>query len=192
MELISLLMGTGLTRYEAQAYAALLACESATGYEAAKCTGISRSNIYLALEGLVEKGAACRIEGEAVRYAAVPAAEYCENKKRAYLSLLSEIRSAAPVRETAPEAYITVTGDGHIVDKMRNLIAHARERVYVSQSAAVCRLIEPELADAVRRGLRVVVVTTQPFALAGAELCYTEKDDAQIRLIADSSSVLTG
>ena len=59
----------------------LLKSGQMTGYEAAKQTGISRSNTYTALAGLVDKGAAYVLEeGKVTRYTPVPAAEFCSNK----------------------------------------------------------------------------------------------------------------
>ena len=57
MDIIEKLTYFNLTRQEATLYLTLLAEGRLTGYEATKLTGISRSNTYTALAGLVEKGA---------------------------------------------------------------------------------------------------------------------------------------
>ena len=51
----------GLSRQEAAIYLCLLQNEELTGYEVAKLTGISRSNVYNGLASLVEHGAAALI-----------------------------------------------------------------------------------------------------------------------------------
>ena len=56
MEIVERLMHFNLTRQEATLYLLLVKAGRLTGYEAAKQTGISRSNTYTALAGLVEKG----------------------------------------------------------------------------------------------------------------------------------------
>ena len=58
MNLIEGLTNFNLTKQEATLYVLLLKSGQMTGYEAAKQTGISRSNTYTALAGLVDKGAA--------------------------------------------------------------------------------------------------------------------------------------
>lgn len=58
MDLNDALMCFGLTRQESSLYLTLLSDGALTGYEAAKRTGISRSNTYTALACLVDKGAA--------------------------------------------------------------------------------------------------------------------------------------
>ena len=70
-----------LTRQEASIYESLLKNGKLTGYEAAKLTGISRSNVYAALASLCEKGAAYIEENETgKKYLAVPVQEFCEEK----------------------------------------------------------------------------------------------------------------
>ena len=58
MNLIEGLTNFNLTKQEATLYVLLLKSGQLTGYEAAKQTGISRSNTYTALAGLVEKSVA--------------------------------------------------------------------------------------------------------------------------------------
>lgn len=192
MDLTEALEATGLTGYEARLYLTLLADGPLSGYEAAKLSGISRSNVYLSLKALQEKGGAEKIDGDVAKFIAVPAAEYCAGRERRYREVLDYIRASAPHRKTAPDAYITVNGDRNIIGKMKSLVSSASARIYVSQHEAECRLVKEELAGAVRRGLRVVLVTSGGFSVEGAETVHTEKKRGQVRIIADSACVLTG
>ena len=54
---VEYLLHFGLTRQEALIYVELLVKGKQTGYEIAKETGISRSNVYSVLAALAEKGA---------------------------------------------------------------------------------------------------------------------------------------
>jgi DNA-binding MarR family transcriptional regulator len=63
VQMIEKLTLFGLTRQEATIYINLFQNGASNGYEVAKATGISRSNVYNALAGLVEKGAAYLMEG---------------------------------------------------------------------------------------------------------------------------------
>lgn len=192
MELANLLAKTGLTGHEARLYALLLGGQSYTGYEAAKATGISRSNVYLALEGLADKGGAYRIEGEAARYTAVPIEEYLRNIARDFTALLANIRRLAPHPLQPPESYVTITGDDKIRHKMCNMLDGAQQRVYLSMALPIVQSLIHPLGQAVARGLKVVITTDAPFALEGAQVYHTQKPPAQVRLIADSQQVLTG
>lgn len=61
----------GFTPTESLAYEALLALGPASGYAVAKQVSIARANAYQALNGLVAKGAAVRIDANPQRFRAV-------------------------------------------------------------------------------------------------------------------------
>lgn len=192
MEITDLLAKTGLTGHEARLYALMLDGQSYTGYEAAKATGISRSNVYHALDALVDKGGAYRIDGEAARYIAVPIEEYLANIARDFSALLAHIRHLAPLPMQPPEAYITITGDDKIHHKMHNMIDGAQQRIYLSMGLPIVHSLHDALGHALHRGLKLVVITDAPYRLEGAQVYHTRKPGAQVRLIADSQQVLTG
>ena len=77
--IVDKLILVGLTRQEASVYICLLKCGELTGYEVAKETGISRSNVYSTLSALVNHGAAYLKEASSSKYVAVPMEEFCEN-----------------------------------------------------------------------------------------------------------------
>ena len=77
--LIENLISFNLTRQEATIYVALLTHGEMTGYEVAKETGIARSNVYSALQSLVEKGALYLLEGETTKYVPVAADRFLKN-----------------------------------------------------------------------------------------------------------------
>lgn len=192
MDTVELLTHFGLTKQEATIYRTLLCEGCLTGYEAAKLTCISRSNSYTALAGLVEKGAANLIEGTATRYVAVPPEEFCNNKIEELKDYKQQLLSSTPAQNKEPDGYITISGEKHILRKMKNMLSQASARVYLSVSMEIAELVLPELHSAIKRGLKVVVISNYPFELEGAIVYHAEKTQKQIRLIADSSCVLTG
>ena len=181
MNLIEGLTNFNLTKQEATLYVLLLKSGQMTGYEAAKQTGISRSNTYTALAGLVDKGAAYVLEeGKVTRYTPVPAAEFCSNKISCLEEIKKDILQQLPVLNNDPEGYITIKGAQEIINKLRNTVRQAQARIYLSANSRMLELLLPELQAALQRGL------------PGA-ICYgTNKQSEQIRLIADSHTVLTG
>ncbi len=192
MDLVELLGYYNLTRQESALYLLLCSEGKLTGYEAAKASGISRSNTYTALAGLVEKGAALVEEDTATRYLPVPVEEFCSNRIRRMQEYRELLVGAAPKRRETGEGYITVKGEANIMDKMKNMIDAAKERIYLAVSEQTLSLLLPQLCSALRRGLKVVVITDPPFELEGVLVYHTETERHQIRLIADSKSVLTG
>ena len=192
VNLIDCLMKTGLTRHESELYVALSREGDMNGYEAAKVTGIPRANAYQALAGLTDKGGASMIEGQVLRYTAVPPQEYCDNVCRHMIDVLDQIKKDCPVGKIQSEPYITITGFQHIVDKMKNIIDQAKERVYISFSETETPYVKDELLRACERGLKVVAITSGNLVMQGAIIHTINKRSGHVRLIADSSQVLTG
>ena len=193
MELIEGLTHFNLTKQEATLYVLLLKEGYLTGYEAAKQTGISRSNTYTALAGLVEKGAAYVLEeGKVTRYTPVAPEEFCTNKIDRLKEIKQKVLSQLPVLKSDAEGYITIKGELEIINKLKNTVRQAEARIYVSANKRVMELLKSELVDALDRGLKVVIISDKQFTLPQA-ICYgTEKQNEQIRLIADSQTVDTG
>jgi HTH-type transcriptional regulator, sugar sensing transcriptional regulator len=192
MDASTLLMRFGLTNQEARVYCTLCAEGEMTGYEVAKATGISRSNVYTALAGLVEKGAAYLSEENVTRYMPVPAKEFCDSRIAALQRDRDELIRVLPARVEDTEGYLTIVGETNILARMRAMITGAQMRIYASMSAQIMERVRPELEDALARGLKVVLITEKSFTLEGAVVWYSEKKQRQIRLIVDSSCVLTG
>lgn len=186
-----LLTQFSLTRQEAAVYIALLGKSGVTGYEIAKTVGISRSNAYTALAGLAEKGAAYSCEGKVTRYSPVPVEEFCANKLRQLRKAAKTLEEALPRAESSSAEYFTITGE-HIANKAQNMLTMAQERAYISAPSAVISQYNSELADAISRGLKIVVITDPPYKLAGAIVCLRDKAEDYFRLITDSKYVLTG
>ena len=190
MDIIEKLTYFNLTRQEATLYLTLLAEGRLTGYEATKLTGISRSNTYTALAGLVEKGAAYVLEDKATRYTQVSMDEFCENRVRRLQELKEELLRELPSTSQSVDGYITIKGATEIINKLKNTIVKAKARIYVSATDSAIEALRGELTEAVGRGLKVVIITGRPFVLEGAIIYY--KPNSQIRLIADSQEFLTG
>lgn len=205
MDNVELLMSFGLTRQEGRVYVLLLGEGALSGYEAAKRLGISRSNAYAALAGLVDKGAAYMAEEQAVQYHAVSIKEFCSNKLH-YMEELSEtLERQIPKQKQEDAKYLTIRGRRHIEDKFRNMLKETKERVYLSVSASVVDLFREELLELVAQKKKVVLLTDEDYSMDGAIIYRTkklanlsgsagcEKDaDGQLRLITDSSYALTG
>lgn len=66
------LVELGFSQYEARAYIGLLGNPPMTGYALANETGIPQPKVYETLRRLARKGVAIAIEGEPVRFVAVP------------------------------------------------------------------------------------------------------------------------
>ena len=135
----------GLGRQEAALYFCLLKNEELTGYEVAKLTGISRSNVYNGLAALVEHGAAYVMEGNPSRYVAVPLEEFCDNRIRYLEEIKAVLESNVPKRSVGSDGYITVEGYGHICDKIHHMLIGTEKRIYFSASGCFLEKWKPEI-----------------------------------------------
>lgn len=182
----------GLTRQEATIYVCLVQNMELTGYEAAKLTGISRSNVYSALAGLTEKGAAYLIEGTTSKYKAVAIEEFCDNKVRNMKEVANYLIEQIPDMAETTEGYITISSYKNILDKIHHMILAADKRLYVSAPEEIIKIIKPELQEVCKTGIKVVIVTNKAPEIEGTTVHLNEKKEKQIRLITDSKYVLTG
>jgi sugar-specific transcriptional regulator TrmB len=192
MELVEQLMKYGLTRQEAVIYMTLHSDGELTGYEVAKITGISRSNVYTALAGLVDKGVAYVLEEGVTKYTPVSFEEFSNNYIHSLQQTREEIIKSLPTRKVEAEGYITIRGNKNIMDKLRNMLLETEYRIYVAVSADILMEYVDELKVLVDKGIKIVIIVDKPFELEGATIYFKEKIDCQIRLICDSHKVLTG
>ncbi len=200
----------GLSRQEATIYLCLLKNEELTGYEVAKLTGISRSNVYNGLASLVEHGAAYVMEGAASKYLAVTLPEFCENRIRYLMTVKEHLEADGPKKTLPREGYITIEGYGHICDKIRHMILGAEKRIYFSASGDFLEKWAEEIRALVKAGKKVVLISEDNKELfSGEEQLQNgiteyrvtehfrepeeeEQQTDQIRLIIDSEYILTG
>ena len=184
----------GLTRQEANIYLCLLRSKDLSGYEVSKLTGISRSNVYSALASLVEEGAAYLLEGETNKYTAVAIEDFCENRIRRLTALKQELVAQIPQIGDSSAGYITISSHRHIMDKIYNMLEHVAYRVYLSMPTEYLEQFRDHLEQLAADGKKVVLLVSDlpSEAIKGSIVYQTDKQDRHLRLIVDSSYVLTG
>lgn len=208
--LIDKLLLFGLSRQEAVIYICLLQNEALTGYEVAKHTGISRSNVYNGLAGLVEQGAAYVEEAAASKYLAVAIDEFCENKIRLLTEEAEYLCANMPKRIVESEGYITIEGYRRICDKIHHMLSSASLRVYFSARHDFLERWVREISELVKRNSKVVLISDRLPAIFEQDetlqrniIFHQSSADSyrggtaeewarQMRLIIDSEYVLTG
>ncbi len=186
----------GLTRQEAAIYLCLYRNGELTGYEVAKQTGISRSNVYSGLSGLTDKGAAYLAEGNVSKYIAVPIEKFCENKIRDLNREKEYLIKNIPAMKEREIGYITITGSRNIWNKIIEMINEAEKRIYFSASLTMIEELKEELSKALDRKIKLVLITDGRLKgkpLMKAAICYVGSERGNnVRLIIDSEYALTG
>ncbi|MHB8062791.1 MAG: TrmB family transcriptional regulator [Ruminiclostridium sp.] len=192
MDVIDALIQAGFTKHESMLYVTLCREGELTGYEASKITGIPRSNAYLGLAGLSDKGGAYKINGETAKYAAVDTVELAQNLKRKFSQVMKVIEEEIPQVNKSKYNFATINGNVQIINKMKNLINQAQQRVYISISRDQLEYVLEELKYARERDLKVVIITSDNVQFEGMTCYRAQKKYGSVRLITDSSNVLTG
>lgn len=191
-DVIEKLMHFNMSRQEAVVYACLWEYGKLTGYEASKLTGISRSNVYGALKVLVEKGAAIVTESNTTLYSAVNPEEFLTNKLRHLEEdkefLVENMQQSAPNEE----GYLTIRGYRNIKDKIRYMIEHCDMRLYLAASGNIIKEYEDVLSNAQKRNLKIVIMSDKDYSHLATKFYQDAPERGQIRLITDSTYVLTG
>lgn len=192
MDILENLMRFGLTRQESTLYVQLLTEGAMTGYEAAKATGISRSNAYTSLAGLVDKGAACTVDGTPTRYVPVPAGEFLEKKISALEAVKAQLISCLPEKSGGDDGYMTIKGAENICHKIEYLIKSAMQRIYITGQGPLLHPFMEILRKRAGEGIKVVVISDIPMEHSGLISYVAPRAPGQIGIITDSGAVLTG
>ena len=194
--IIERLIHFGLSRQDAIVYLCLLKSGELSGYEVAKLTSISRSNVYSTLSGLVEHGAAYLIEGGTSKYVAVPLEEFCEDHIRRLQADKDYIKAHGPKQAKTVEGYVTVEGVRHVMDKIHNMLTKVEQRVYFSASCSFLEQWKSLLTELAKQNKKVVLITDEKPSdwVTDEMIIYLSEESKhdQIRLIVDSTQVLTG
>lgn len=186
------LMSFGLTRQEATIYIALNKADGLSGYEVAKITGISRSNAYSSLSGLVDKGAAMMIEGDTTKYVSVGITEFANNKIRSLEAEKKRLQKTIPTKQADTEGYLTIKGDENIKNKAITMLETAEARVYLSMTVSFLMELEEILKSLIEKGIQITIITDDKYSLEGAVVYVSKPKENQIGIITDSVNVLSG
>lgn len=191
--MVDKLMLFGLTRQEAAIYICLYQNGAMNGYEAAKLTGISRSNVYGGLGGLVEKGAAYLMEGASNKYLAVPIEEFCGNQLRRMDEAKQFLQMNLVKNKEDDEGYITIEGHRHVEDKICAMLSKVEMRLYLSLSSCYIGKYLAQLEKLASDNKKVVLLTDKEVVCSENIKVYVSgPKEQQIHLIVDSAYVLTG
>jgi len=156
--MIDLLKKIGLTELEARCYLTLHEEPNLSGYEVAKRVAVSRSNVYSALRSLADKGACRYIEGEPVRYDAVPIEQLVRHLQIEFeqttKSLVNQLKS--PPKNG--RSFYNWQGDKQIGTAIHRIIANAQTTIVADLWSEDLHWVEDELLDAERRGVTVILI----------------------------------
>lgn len=168
--LISHLRSLGFTEMEAKIIVSLSEQGAMTGYEVAKKLGVSRSNVYAALQRLVDQGVILHRNGEPSQYAALQPEELTRILASRLEASLHYVREHMPVTEADESSFYSIEGERAVIETMKRVLQEADLEIIADVWPEDAALIREHLALAEARGVKVL------WSIAGAE------DNASVRM----------
>lgn len=159
---VDLLRKIGLSDLEARCYLTLLEETDLSGYEVAKRVSVSRSNVYAALRALTDKGACRVIDGEPLRYSAVPPEQLIKSLQEGFAQTTKQLLTMLKSKPRKVQAFFNWQGDQQVETALLRIIAIAEESIVVDIWSEDFRIVEGPLLEAEHRGVKVTVVAIGP------------------------------
>ncbi|ULO04906.1 TrmB family transcriptional regulator [Paenibacillus sp. 19GGS1-52] len=153
--MIESLRKLGLSDLEARCYLALHGQTPSSGYEVAKQVSISRSNVYAALRGLVEKGVCRAVEGDPITFAAIPIGQVIKLLQADFERTAHLLENELTALPETPPFFSNWKGEQQVDLAIRRLAANARNEILVDLWAEDLHWVEEPLLTAERRGTAV-------------------------------------
>jgi len=173
----------GFSRYEAQAYLALVRGNPMNGYELAKVSGVPRPNIYGILDRLEERGAVMRVENErGTQFVPVASEELLRRLRSEFERSLSDAKAAlAEVSKgPPPEPVMNVRGYESAITLAKDLIRNAEQELLLAVWPQEAARLDADAGEAEVRGVRITTL-----CLAGCRTscghCHGEVHRYQVR-----------
>lgn len=150
----------GFTDYEARAYAALCVTQPATAYEIAKKVVLPRANVYATLHALEARGAIQPVTENPVRYVPVDPERFFRGVQRDTSDLCEDVvQTLRRSAKSADNAYVSIfRGEDEIRRKLTDIIAHARDHIWMKGPVGLIGPHAAALTEAARRGVMVRLI----------------------------------
>jgi len=202
-ETVERLVDLGFSEYEAKAYVALLKENPATGYQVSKVSGVPRSMIYEVLGKLTARGAAMELRKEGkTKYAPVAPREFLTQIHREHEALVTALEDdLVGLGQSSDLEYVwNIEGIANVLAKASQMIAEAGESIYMAVLPSTFPSLKAALQEAIDRGIRVVVYTSQAVDLSGGRVVVAPMSEEHLKtaeglglvLVIDGDEVLVG
>jgi sugar-specific transcriptional regulator TrmB len=166
------LIELGFSHYEARAYVGLLGQPPITGYALSNVTGIPQPKVYETLRRLARKGAAVLIDGEPVRFVALPPEQLLAQLETSFHRRLADaevelMRSVTPDGTGNFRVLPVLTRWDEIEKHGVEMIDGARRHIYLSLNCGDASAVVSAIGRADERGVQSDILHFGP---AGVEV----------------------
>jgi sugar-specific transcriptional regulator TrmB len=202
-DLTELFARLGVSENEGKVYAALVAQQPATAYEAAKDAGVPTSKVYEVLDRLEARGMVRGFEdGGKKRYLPQPPEEFVEATRRKLGQTLDALKSdLGRLGGVRDQSLVWNLSDGaSLMDKACRMVESAAETLLVSAWNPEAQVLAPLVVQARARGVKTALVHFGPgnLDLPGVfrhpieDTIYAEKGGRGLTVVADAREALMG
>ncbi len=196
-------MGLGLSEYEGMAYLTLLKESPSTAYELGKNSGIPTSKIYQVINKLSRKGIVSVVDGGKIKkYIPIDPDDLLHNHRTMTEKIVQSLRrDLTRIHQRIEFSSLwNITEYDYLIEKIKNMADKAKDTILLSLWEEEFKLIESNISDAVKRGVKTVVLH---FGQTKSRVCqiyqhptegtiYQEKGGRGIVAAVDSAEMLMG
>lgn len=155
-QLLQHLRNLSFTEMEAKIMVELAGKGPSSGYEVAKGLGVSRSNVYAALQRLSQHGFLRRSAGEPVRYSMLKPEELTQMISGQVKESLSFIEMRMPRVEPDQQPFYSVEGDRNVMETLTRELERAEHEIVVDVWREEASLVRHGLEEAEQRGVKLL------------------------------------
>jgi len=174
------------------AYVSLLECNPVTRYELAKNSGVPRSAIYNVIQKLEQSGAVNPDSAKPEKYIPLPPDHLLEYLERQFREKLDKAREMLKNFDTqiVPDHLWNIIGYDNLILKIKEVIEKAHKIIYISFWRREFKLLIPDLKQAIRRGVEVVIFSFTDVALNEARVYSYGLDEKELEKIWDHKIIV--
>ncbi|MGZ9585508.1 TrmB family transcriptional regulator [Paenibacillus marinisediminis] len=155
-DLIRQLRSIGFTEMEAKIMITLSEQGMMTGYEVAKKLGVSRSNVYAALQRLVDHGYVLVTQGDPTHYKALDARQLTAMMSERMQQSLKYVESHMPVGLRDEGGFFSIEGEKSVLETFKRSLSQAETEIIVDAAPQDAAIVQDELRLAEGRGVKVL------------------------------------
>lgn len=155
-QLLLHLRNLGFTEMESKIMVELATKGQASGYEVAKQLGVSRSNVYAALQRLTQQGYVRCGEGEPARYSVLDPEELATMISGRVQASLAYMESEMPRGGPVSPSFYNVEGDRNVTGALIRQLNLAAQEIVVDVWREEASLLRSELEQAELRGVKLL------------------------------------
>lgn len=152
------LRNLGFTEMESKIMVELAARSQASGYEVAKRLGVSRSNVYAALQRLTQQGFVRCGDGDPARYTVLDPEELTAMISGRVQASLGYVQKEMPRGGAVGNSFYNIDGERNVLEDLSRRLQLAEKEIVVDIWREEASMLRGDLEQAERRGVKLLWV----------------------------------